>query len=159
VSDHDHRGEYAADGHDHYDHAREHHRHYDLENDDEKTSRRITGLQGEVDVLRGELAAALERVGALEAANLRLAGALLGTAAWEESICRAGLASDERLAVASDLEEEFTALAAALEGKPDVGSGPDPDRPETRAFTGPEELNSGGGEPGPDPAISEAGHE
>ena len=65
-NDHDHRGQYADDGHDHYDYAREHHRHYDLENDDEKASRRITALQDEVDGLRGQLAAALGRIGDLE---------------------------------------------------------------------------------------------
>ncbi len=57
-NDHDYRG--------HYDYAREHHRHYDLENGDEKASRRITALQDEVDGLRGQLAAAIERIGKLE---------------------------------------------------------------------------------------------
>jgi hypothetical protein len=65
-NDHDHRGEYAADGHDHYDYAREHHRHYDLENAGEKAQRRITALQDEVDGLRGQLAGALERITVLE---------------------------------------------------------------------------------------------
>jgi hypothetical protein len=65
-NDHDHRGEYAADGHDHYDYAREHHRHYDLESDDEKASRRITNLQDEVDGLRRQLDDALGRIAALE---------------------------------------------------------------------------------------------
>jgi TolA-binding protein len=65
-NDHDHRSEYAEQGHDHYDYASEHHRHYDLENDDEKASRRITGLQDEVEGLRGQLADAIERIAALE---------------------------------------------------------------------------------------------
>ena len=34
-TDHDHRGEYASDNHDHYDYAERHHRHYD---DDERTA-------------------------------------------------------------------------------------------------------------------------
>ena len=65
-NDHDHRGEYAEDGHDHYDYAREHHRHYGLENDDEKASRRVTALQDELDGLRAELGAAVDRIAALE---------------------------------------------------------------------------------------------
>jgi predicted nucleic acid-binding Zn-ribbon protein len=65
-NDHDHRGDYAEDGHDHYDYADRHHRHYDLENDDEKAQRRITALQDELDGLRGELNAALDRIGDLE---------------------------------------------------------------------------------------------
>jgi hypothetical protein len=52
--------------HSHYDCAREYHRHYGLENDDEKASRRITALQDEVDGLRGQLADALERIAKLD---------------------------------------------------------------------------------------------
>ena len=71
-NDHDHRGEYAADGHTHNfwdlnDAAERHHRDYDLEGDDEKAQWRITALQDELDGLRGELAGALERIRALEA--------------------------------------------------------------------------------------------
>ena len=51
-NDHDHRGEYAADGHDHYDYAERHHRHYD----DEST---VRGL-------REDLSRAEERIRALE---------------------------------------------------------------------------------------------
>lgn len=51
-ADHDHRGEYASDGHDHYDYAEKHHRHYD----DESTT---SGL-------RGDLGRAEERIGELE---------------------------------------------------------------------------------------------
>jgi small-conductance mechanosensitive channel len=65
-NDHDHRGQYADDRHDHYDYAREHHVHYDLAGDAERAHRRITGLQDELDGLRGELAAAVERIRVLE---------------------------------------------------------------------------------------------
>ena len=51
-ADHDHRGEYASDNHDHYDYAEKYHRHYD----DEAT---VRGL-------RQDLGAAEERVRALE---------------------------------------------------------------------------------------------
>jgi hypothetical protein len=51
-ADHDHRGEYASDGHDHYDYAERHHRHYD----DEST---VSGL-------REDLGAAEERIRELE---------------------------------------------------------------------------------------------
>ena len=47
-ADHDHRGEYASDGHDHYDYAEKYHRHYD----DEST---VCGL-------RADLGAAEERI-------------------------------------------------------------------------------------------------
>ena len=51
-ADHDHRGEYASDNHDHYDYAERHHRHYD----DEST------VQG----LREDLSRAEERIHELE---------------------------------------------------------------------------------------------
>jgi hypothetical protein len=51
-NDHDHRGEYAEDGHDHYDYAERHHRHYD----DESTARG----------LREDLGRAEERIRELE---------------------------------------------------------------------------------------------
>jgi hypothetical protein len=51
-TDHDHRGEYADAGHDHYDYAERHHRHYDLESE-------IAGL-------REDLGRALERIRELE---------------------------------------------------------------------------------------------
>jgi hypothetical protein len=71
-NDHDHRGEYAETGHTHNfwdlnDAAERHHRHYDLENDDEKAQRRITGLQDEINGLRRQLDDALDRIRALEA--------------------------------------------------------------------------------------------
>ena len=61
----------SDDGHWHYASdihggAEEHHRHHDLENTDEHTARRITDLQSEVGVLRGQLADALARIEALE---------------------------------------------------------------------------------------------
>ena len=65
-NDHDHRGQHANDRHDHCDYAAQHHRHYDLENNDEKAQRRITGLQDEIDGLRRQLDDALERIHALE---------------------------------------------------------------------------------------------
>jgi hypothetical protein len=51
-NDHDHRGEYADAGHDHYDYAEKHHRHYD----DESTARG----------LREDLSRAEERIRELE---------------------------------------------------------------------------------------------
>lgn len=114
-NDHNHRGEYADERHDHYDYAERHHWHYDLENDDEKAQRRITGLQDEVDALRGRLDDALGRIAALEDTNTRLVAALREAAAGEESVCRAGVASDERLAVAEALDEAFAAFATALD--------------------------------------------
>jgi hypothetical protein len=123
-NDHDHRGKYAEDRHDHdNDYAGKYHRHYDdestvrgLREDLGRAGERIRELADDLQAVRAEM---LSRLAVLEAANARLAGALRGTAAWEASICQAGMASDERLAIASDLEEEFTALAAALEGEPE----------------------------------------
>jgi hypothetical protein len=54
-SDHDHRGEYAESGHDHYDYAERHHSHYELESE----------LRG----LREDLSRALERIRELEDRN------------------------------------------------------------------------------------------
>ena len=51
-ADHDHRGEYASDNHDHYDYAEKYHRHYD----DEST---VAGL-------RQDLGQAEERIRELE---------------------------------------------------------------------------------------------
>jgi hypothetical protein len=84
-NDHDHRGEYA----------REHHLHYDLAGDAERAHRRITGLQDEVDGLRAELAAALDRIGALEgrlpgyAAETTLPLPRLAGPPWDASPARA----------------------------------------------------------------------
>ncbi len=105
MNDHDHRGEYAGERHDHYDYAERHHRHYDPENDGEKAQRRITALQDEVDGLRGQLADALERIRALEgqtpqARQLQLeadqAAADLAAAgcSWQEDEARAGEPED-----------------------------------------------------------------
>lgn len=65
-NDHDHRGDYADAGHDHYDYAERHHRHYDLENSGEKAQRRITALQDELDDLRNRVYALERQVKSLE---------------------------------------------------------------------------------------------
>jgi hypothetical protein len=139
-NDHDHRGRYADDNHDHYDYAREHHRHYYLENDDEKASRRITALQDEVDGLRGQLAGALGRIGALENANLRLAAALRASVVEHDAVRATAMASEAHLAVSGELADAFTAFADALEGAP--GDEPEPEPEEYDP--GPEADDEGG---------------
>ncbi len=65
-NDHNHRGEYAEDGHDHYDYAERHHRHYD----DESTARGLRedlSHAGErIRELENGLRDALNRIHALE---------------------------------------------------------------------------------------------
>ena len=63
MSDNDH-WHYAGDIHGG---AEEHHRHYDLERDDETAQRDIRGLQEDVRELRSLLDNALDRIGELEA--------------------------------------------------------------------------------------------
>ena len=65
-NDHDHRGEYAEDGHDHYDYAERHHRHYD----DESTVRGLREDLGRAEErirqLEDDLRDALNRIHVLE---------------------------------------------------------------------------------------------
>lgn len=62
-ADHDHRGQYAEDGHDHYDYAEKYHRHYD----DERTVEQLRDeLRSYIDGLREDLSCLYERVYKLE---------------------------------------------------------------------------------------------
>jgi hypothetical protein len=66
-NEHNHRGEYAGERHDHdLDYAERHHRHSGLETDGKTAQQGITCLQDEVAELRRQLDAALERIGDLE---------------------------------------------------------------------------------------------
>lgn len=65
-NDHDHRGEYAAEGHTHYDYAEEHHRHYDLERDSESARHDVDELRAAVRDLRDQLDEAFDRIADLE---------------------------------------------------------------------------------------------
>lgn len=58
-TDHDHRGQYADERHDHWDYADTNHRHYDLEHDDK-------ALSQEVAALREQLHDAVRRIEHLE---------------------------------------------------------------------------------------------
>jgi chromosome segregation ATPase len=65
-NDHDHRGEYAETGHDHYDYAERHHRHYDdestvhgLREDLGRAEERIRDLEAKLDIV-------FERIAELE---------------------------------------------------------------------------------------------
>jgi hypothetical protein len=144
VSDHTHP-EYAADRHDHdLDYAEKHHRHYD----DESTARglredlgraesRIGDLEGEIADLRRQLGAVLEQIRVLD--RLRPSCVICHDAAADRQTASGPACTD----CVGDLPAD------------DI----DPDRPETWAFPGPEEFGPGDGEPGSDPAASEAGHE
>lgn len=62
-NDHDHRGEYAPDNHDHYDYAEKYHRHYD----DERTVEQLRDeLRSYIDDLREDLSCLSERIAELE---------------------------------------------------------------------------------------------
>lgn len=69
MSDHDHRGEYASDNHDHYDYAEKYHRHYDdesiargLREDLGRAEARISDLENELDAVRTRLSVIEERL-------------------------------------------------------------------------------------------------
>jgi hypothetical protein len=64
---HDHRGQYAEDRHDHdSDYAALHHRHYDLEREDDRLQAALREIDTQLSDLRRELQDALRRVGELE---------------------------------------------------------------------------------------------
>ena len=129
-ADHDHRGEYASDNHDHYDYAEKHHRHYD----DESTVRGLREDLGHAEERIRELEDAgrrwrhdvEERIRALEddlrgaLAFLRVLDRLRPTCV----ICRDAAA------------ERQTGRGPACTGcAGDVpAGGPDPDRPQTWVF-------------------------
>ncbi len=66
-SDHGHGGEYADLRHDHdNDYIPLHHRHYDLEREDDRLQGLIREVENQLGTLRAGLAAALRRIGELE---------------------------------------------------------------------------------------------
>jgi len=65
-NDHDHRGEYASDGHDHYDYAERHHRHYDDESTVSGLREDLGNAEERIRELRADLNAALDRIRQLE---------------------------------------------------------------------------------------------
>jgi hypothetical protein len=144
VSDHDHRGEYAADRHDHdLDYAEKYHRHHD----DESTARglredlgraeaRTGDLEDELGQLRRQLDSVLAQIRVLD--RLRPSCVFCHDAAADRQTVNGPGCTD----CLGDLPDD----------------GPDTDRPEVWAFPGPKEFDSGDGEPGSDPAASEAGH-
>jgi hypothetical protein len=67
-NDHDHRNEYAEARHDHdVDYAPLHHRHYDLEREDDRLQAALREMDTRLGEMRSELQAALERIRQLEA--------------------------------------------------------------------------------------------
>ena len=65
-ADHDHRGEYADDRHDHYDYAERHHRHYDDESTVRGLREDLGAVEERIRELENDLRDALERIRALE---------------------------------------------------------------------------------------------
>jgi chromosome segregation ATPase len=65
-ADHDHRGEYASDNHDHYDYAEKHHRHYDDESAVRGLREDLAHAEERIRELENDLRGALERIRALE---------------------------------------------------------------------------------------------
>jgi hypothetical protein len=140
-SDHTH-SEYADHRHDHdIDYAPLHHRHYDLEREDDRLQALISGMGDALGELRGELQAAFDRICALEGANTRLTAALREAAGRHEDTLRAGLADEANLAIATELTETFISFSAALDGEP----GPPAEEPESEPYDpGPEVDDEGG---------------
>lgn len=123
-NDHDHRGEYAEDRHDHDgDYAEKHHRHYDEE----------SAVRG----LREDLGHAEERIRALED-DLR--GALVFIRVLDRLRPNCVICHD---ATADRLTVNGPACTDCVGDLP--GDGPDPERPKTWAFPGPEEFGPGPG--------------
>jgi hypothetical protein len=65
-ADHDHRGEYASDNHDHYDYAERHHRHYDDESTARGLREDLSRAEERIRELEGDIRDAFERIRALE---------------------------------------------------------------------------------------------
>ena len=65
-ADHDHRGEYASDNHDHYDYAERHHRHWDDESTVSGLREDLGRAEERIHELENGLRDALERIGELE---------------------------------------------------------------------------------------------
>lgn len=141
-NDHDHRGEYAGERHDHdNDYAPLHHRHYDLEREDERLQSLLREIDGQLGQLRRELDGALGRIRQLEddragmLAELRVLDRLRPSCV----ICHDAAA-----------DRQTVNGPACTDCAGDLPDGPDPDRPETWAFPGPEEF-------GPVPEHQERG--
>jgi hypothetical protein len=116
-ADHDHRGEYASDNHDHYDYAEKYHRHHDEE----------SAVRG----LRQDLGAAEERIRALED-NLRGALAFIRVLDCLRPTCVICLDAT------ADMQTARGPACTDCVGDP-PDDAPDPDRPETSAFPEAEE--------------------
>jgi hypothetical protein len=71
-SDHDHRGEYASDNHDHYDYADRHHRHYDDESTVSGLREDLGRAEERIRELENDLRDAFERIGELERTGLHV---------------------------------------------------------------------------------------
>jgi predicted nucleic acid-binding Zn-ribbon protein len=65
-ADHDHRGEYASDNHDHYDYAERHHRHYDDESTARGLREDLSLAEARISDLEQNLRDALNRIHVLE---------------------------------------------------------------------------------------------
>ena len=65
-ADHDHRGEYASDNHDHYDYAEKYHRHYDDESTVSGLRQDLGHAEERIRELENDLRDAFERIRALE---------------------------------------------------------------------------------------------
>ena len=65
-ADHDHRGEYASDNHDHYDYAERYHRHYDDESTARGLREDLSRAEGRIGELENDIRDAFERIRALE---------------------------------------------------------------------------------------------
>ena len=144
-NDHTHP-EYAEERHDHdLDYAAKHHRHYDLEREDERLQALIGGMGDALGELRGELQAALGRIRQLEdgrasvLAELRVLDRLRPTCV---------LCHDQ---VADRQTTRGPACTDCVGDLPD--DGPDPDRPETWAFG--EAPETTGGHDVPDPEVTQ----
>ena len=66
MSDHDHRGEYASDNHDHYDYAERYHRHYDDESAVRGLREDLSAAEERIRDLADDLRDALNRLHVLE---------------------------------------------------------------------------------------------
>ena len=140
-NDHDHRGQYADERHDHdIDYAPLHHRHYDLETDDKTAQQGITCLRAEVDELRGQLDDAVGRIRGLEDANVRLVAALRASAIDHDTVRASGMADETHLAISGELVEALETFADAVAGTLDDEPGPEPEEYDP----GPEADDEGG---------------
>jgi hypothetical protein len=142
---HDHRGEYADAGHDHYDYAERHHRHYDHESE-------IAGLREDLGRAQERIRDPEEEVASATGRQAGFAKALPVQAARHEEVRLAGMADQPWLAIAAELAGALPALADATGGRPcPCGEGTEGDCPGAwpgcgyyeEATSEPEEYNPG----------------